>query len=112
MHKIFLIFVFAFLSSCNLFDQTNGGQNTGRIQIPVQNIPCQTFADCVLVNRDCCGCNAGGESIAIHISQEYTYNNEWQRICSTRGLQACKQWYRCEEFQVQCHNFRCAKIRQ
>lgn len=100
MHKIFLIFVFAFVSNCNLFKQT-----TGTIQ--VQNVPCATNADCILVNKDCCGCNAGGESIAIHISQEYIYNNELQRTCSTREPQLCRQHFRCGEFQIQCHNSRC-----
>ena len=72
---------------------------------------CSTDSDCVLVNKDCCGCNAGGESIAINRSQENTYNSALKSRCS-RDLRACPAWYRCKEFKAQCLSSKCVAIKK
>ncbi len=70
---------------------------------------CNTDADCILVDKDCCGCNSGGESKAIHKSQEARHNSEWKKKC-TSPLMYCTAFYRCHQFQAKCRNSQCVVI--
>ena len=71
---------------------------------------CQTNADCVLVRADCCGCLGGGESIAVHKSQENNHNRKLREQCSSHII--CPRGDRCDDFQAQCRNSQCITIRQ
>ncbi|MCY4512493.1 MAG: hypothetical protein OXB86_02250 [Bdellovibrionales bacterium] len=88
--------------SCDLFRTRQSSDPVS----PQTKVPCAKDSDCILVNKDCCGCRAGGDSIAIHKSQESDYNNKWKEACSIQSP-LCKQWYRCELFQIQCRDFQC-----
>lgn len=77
------------------------------IDTELKNLPsCNRDSDCVLVSKDCCGCNSGGESIAIHKSLERDYNDQLRKTCSAG--QACFQWYRCDDFEASCHSQKCS----
>ena len=96
--------------------QTNTTQNPTEHSATQSNSSCKTSADCVLVNKGCCGCGAGGESIAIPIAQKDSYNSQLKKHCleleKTRGPMACPQSYRCEEFQAECRNSQCVTIKK
>lgn len=97
--------------------QTNTSQNPiENSNNPSHKNTCKTNADCILVNKGCCGCSAGGESIAIPISQKDSYNDQLKKQCldleKTRGLIACPQSYHCGEFQAQCQNSQCITIKE
>ena len=94
------------LSSCGLFSQNNSSEVFEPFQ-QIQNIPCESDSDCVLVNEACCGCNNGGKSIAIHFSQREAYNGALKSHCDRKPPTACKSWYRCQEFQTQCYQSQC-----
>ena len=74
--------------------------------IQPDSLACETDSDCVLVNKGCCGCSAGGESIAIHKSQQNSYINELKESCAL-FIRFCPAWYRCDEFKAKCINFQC-----
>ena len=76
------------------------------------NPTCNTDADCVLVNKDCCGCSSGGESVAVHRSQVESYNREWEQECSSDRISVhCPSVNVCNKYQVQCYNSQCATLR-
>ena len=112
-YKTILLFVLFInlicLSSCRFFNQNNSGTGSevfDPLQF-IQDIPCDRDSDCALVNKDCCGCHNGGNSISIHISQENFYNDALENYCSQRQPGACRYWYRCRDFQALCHNSQC-----
>ena len=98
---------FLFISSCEFLKQDS---QKSHIPTNLSSKACQIDADCVLVDTACCGCNAGGESVAIHKSQENSYNSELKTKCS--GQNMCKQWYRCDNFKAQCHNSQCITVKK
>lgn len=109
---LFLSFLFSFISivSCSSFFNPDSSQRRGPdpLQPIIQaNIPCSADSDCVLVSQDCCSCNNGGESIAIHKSQESDYNDKLREMCSTEPRQLCKTVYICERFHAECRNSQC-----
>lgn len=71
---------------------------------------CETNADCVLVNTNCCGCQAGGEAIAVHKSQKDSHDRRLKEQCAGEVSMLCPQWYRCKDFQAQCRNSQCVTI--
>ncbi len=80
-------------------------------KVSTEQTPCTKNADCVLVDKECCGCGSGGESIAIHISKKDSYNSKLKKQCDDlekkSGPITCHDTERCEEFQAQCRNSRC-----
>ena len=79
------------------------------ISTPIKkSASCKTDADCVLVNADCCGCQSGGSSIAVHKSDKKSYNSALKKTCSTSTPANCSASYRCNTFQAYCHNSQCA----
>ena len=95
-----------FISACHL---SNKASSTTPPPFRYQTT-CQKDSDCVLVDKDCCGCSAGGESIAINKSQETVYNKDLDSRCSG-DLRVCPAWFRCREFQAKCHKSRCTVIK-
>ena len=87
--------------------QSNPSQN--HLMDSVTQFPCKTNEDCVLVDKGCCGCGSGGESIAIPISQKDSYNNQLEKRCLELN---CVEWARCGEFQAQCQNSQCVTIKK
>ena len=66
---------------------------------------CQTDSDCVLVDAGCCGCSAGGESIAIHKSQREAHNKRLLNQCPLH--QVCPAAYLCNQVGAICRNSQC-----
>ena len=119
MIKIIKIAIFVFLlggfimcSAQNLknsaVDQSTNNLNN---EVNTEQTACTKNADCVLVNKECCGCGSGGESIAVHISQKDSYNNKLDKQCDDIekkfGPLTCHDTMRCDEFQAQCRNSKC-----
>ena len=100
----FSLFIFPLLA-CSAGNDTSSGDSSYKTD-------CQTDSDCVLVDKDCCGCVSGGDSIAIHKSQENIYNKDLQSRCAAAvdSSKACATWDRCAEFQAQCRNSKCISI--
>ena len=98
---------FLFISSCEFLRQDS--LQASLVQIDSINKACQADEDCVLVDKGCCGCRAGGESIAVHKSQKNSYNIDLKKKCSARGFMACARWYRCDDFKAQCLNSQCVQ---
>jgi len=96
------LFGFFFVWACG------GGRSlwdgSGKKGLPV----CNSDSDCVLVSKDCCGCNAGGESIAIHQSLEKDYSDRLKKTCSVK--QICFAWYRCDDFRAYCQSQKCSVL--
>ena len=69
-----LFFVWACGDGRGVRDDNNRYENQilkELIGTELKDLPaCIRDSDCVLVSKDCCGCNAGRESIAIHESLE------------------------------------------
>ena len=104
-----LIFGLIFLFSCGFFDRSASEpriEDFKPFQF-IQDSPCDRDSDCILVDKSCCGCNDGGNSIAIHISEEDVYNKALRNYCSSREPMLCTKWYRCRDFRALCHNSRC-----
>ena len=75
------------------------------------NAVCDTDTDCVLVNKGCCTCSAGGESIAIHKSKRDSYISELKESCYGY-YSVCAQQYLCDSFKAECQNSQCVTVRQ
>ncbi len=43
---------------------------------------CETDSDCVKVDAGCCGCNEGGEAIAIHKNEKDSWESQLQKNCT------------------------------
>ena len=76
---------------------------------PIDTMACQVDEDCVLVHADCCGCNSGGESIAVHKLQQEAYNRDLRKHCSSHRT-ICKAVYLCNEIQIRCKNSECVAV--
>ena len=68
-----------------LFITGFGCQNSSANSTDKQyDITCQRNNDCVLIKADCCGCNNGGQNIAIstpsHKALKEIYDNKCQNI--------------------------------
>ncbi len=53
------------------------GSNSGE-----DDYSCETDEDCVKVDAGCCGCNEGGEAIAIHKNRQSSWEAQLQENCS------------------------------
>ena len=112
---LFFTFVSYFLfisSSGKAIGQTSSEQKTSVTHFQLfQKNTCKTDADCVLVNKDCCGCGSGGESIAIPISQKESYKRKRKLKCDwiekITGPINCFEAMRCQLFQAQCIDSKC-----
>jgi len=126
--------LFFFFSSCFLFtpaceyiktpdqisadfdaqqSQSNSSQNSSTAL--TTQFPCKINADCVLVNKGCCGCRAGGESIAISNLAKDSHNDQLKKQCLELNKNipiACPAQFRCDEFQAQCQNSQCVTIKK
>ena len=104
----YILFLFIlFISACHI---SNKASSTTSPHSQYQTT-CQKDSDCVLVDKDCCGCSAGGESIAINKSQEIVYNKDLDSRCSGDSMRVCPAWFRCREFQAKCHKSKCIVIK-
>ena len=121
---IFILFFFFFACTCdkNSPDLNNNSSNNSKLDDgkALQELietssaapaPCEKDADCVLVSSSCCGCSAGGDSIAVHKSQVDNYNNNLQQICSPNIGRLCPQWYRCNDFEARCQSQSCTALK-
>lgn len=97
-----------FISSCHLSNKASPSKAPPLSQYQTT---CHKDSDCVLVDKDCCGCSAGGESIAINKSQKDIYNKDLHSRCSGEP-RLCPAWYRCKEFQTECRNSKCIVIKK
>lgn len=111
---------FIFLSYFLLFSSCTATSKTVSKSTPTslisqinlfKNNTCKTDADCVLVDKGCCGCSSGGESIAIHISEKENYNSQLKKKCQqiekTTDSIACHDTMMCEHFRAQCIYSQC-----
>ena len=73
------------------------------------NPACKTDSDCVLVDKGCCNCANGGDSIAIHKSQKNNYISKLKKSCSS-FTDFCMAEYRCDYFKAKCMNFQCVAV--
>ena len=71
---------------------------------------CFKDSDCVLVKKDCCGCQANGESIAVHKDWADSYTEQHKKYCASQPRRMCSQQYRCGEIKVQCFNRVCSAV--
>jgi len=93
--------------------QSNSNQNPSTAL--TTQFPCKINADCVLVNKGCCGCRAGGESIAISNLAKDSHNDQLKKQCLELNKNipiACPAQFRCDEFQAQCQNSQCVTIKK
>ena len=122
-YKFFFVLIclscFLFISACN-FSKKDSSQTPSSAHNPLyqkqqpmtqnsSDIFCQTDTDCILANKSCCGCHAGGESIAIHKSQKKSYRNELKARCSAYNVM-CPALYRCDDFKAQFRNSKCVAV--
>ena len=107
--NICLVFILLF-SSCGglsfFFEKKRTTVSDGN---PVDTIACQVDEDCVLVHADCCGCNSGGKSIAVHKSQQEAHNRDLRKQCSSHRTM-CKKVYLCDKLQISCENSECVAV--
>lgn len=98
-----------FLMSCGLFNQNAQAnlKDTPDISRSIEDVHCDRDSDCVLVDKDCCGRRSGGDSTAIHFSQEKAYNQALRNHCSTAPPTQCRTVYLCNNFQALCDRSRC-----
>lgn len=112
MMKLFSYFFIFLLLGCALPSFFSRGKestpDTPNEREFIDHVACQVDEDCVLVPADCCGCNNGGKSIAVHKSQQESYKSNLQRQCSS--LPTCKTVYLCGNIQVQCKNSECVAV--
>jgi hypothetical protein len=45
-------------------------------------ISCQTNGECIKVDAGCCGCNEGGEAIAIHEDRKDSWEKQLEENCT------------------------------
>ena len=91
--NIFLVFVLL-LSSCGGLSFFPSKKRTTVFDgNPIDIMACQVDEDCVLVHADCCGCNSGGKSIAVHKSQQEAHNRDLRKQCSSHRT-ICKSGLR------------------
>ena len=83
-----------------------------KTNVDVVAISCVQDKDCVLVRKDCCACNSGGEYIAIHESQKDAYKSQLKERCATPIR--CLAWYRCDEWEdkARCINSKCSVVKK
>lgn len=106
MKIINLLFVFL-LSSCT------GEGFPGKEKLPpkVDSVPCQADTDCVLVKVNCCSCNSGGKSVAVHKSQKEAYERDLEEYCSTLENIQCLTVYNCDiSYKARCEDSKCVTL--
>jgi hypothetical protein len=61
---------------------------------------CVKDSDCVLVNKNCCGCSAGGSKTCINKD----FYDQWQQRldCKSKGTILCPQVYLCDSNPTRC----------
>lgn len=111
--KIFFIIAF-FLSVLYCTQSSNQNQSQNKVLNQIQAVQpkydsCNQDSDCVLVDKSCCGCSAGGASIAVSISEKDTYTQALKSHCKEKHPegQRCLGWYRCETFKARCIQSQC-----
>lgn len=112
-----LIFVFSFIGCdqiSTIFNSNAENPNTEKValiegmEIEVELKVCTQDSDCIMVSNQCCACYNGGTVIAIHKSQQESYEQEWKKQCNRH--KPCLGYQRCHEWSVQCQNSKCVLI--
>ena len=77
----------------------------------VDTVPCQADEDCVLVKANCCGCNSGGKSVAIHKSKQESYERDLKKYCSANESMLCPTVYNCDIlYKARCEDSKCITL--
>ena len=106
MKIICLSFIFL-LSSCGLPFFSEKEKQPPK----VDSVPCQADTDCVPVKANCCGCNSGGKSVAIHKSKQESYERDLKKYCSAIERRSCPAVYNCDIiYKARCENSKCITL--
>ena len=108
MKSFYLIFILL-LSGCGWLSSFQDERAPS--QPKVDSISCQADTDCVLVSANCCSCNSGGKSIAVHKSQKETYDRDLKKYCAASASNICATVYNCEiTYKAKCENSKCITL--
>ena len=108
--KVFIWFFIFLLFSCEGLPFFSGKEKVSPAP-KVDPVSCQADTDCVLVSANCCSCNNGGKSIAIHKSQKESYNRDLEKYCSARENTMCLTVYNCGiTYSARCEDSKCITL--